>query len=293
MIDLLLTYVNPSDEVWRRQYERWHSLNIDSARFRDWGTFKYWFRSVDAHMPWVRKIHILVSNEEQLPDWLNPDTVNIVTHADIMPKEILPTFNSFTIEMFFDRIDDLSECFVYSNDDTFVTSDVKETDFFEDGLPLVGWSKISPDRKPDMFLNTIKRTYFCLAGKMGAKPQDFYMPIHFMRPIRKSSIVKVNAMLHDEILLCAKFKDRHGPTDISSYAYSYYELFTHGVTKHGMRCKYIDGKNQDALQTLDLSKYRQVCVNDTSWKKEDLEEARVIWLRKLEERYPKKSKYEK
>jgi len=52
-----------------------------------------------------------------------------------MDKDYLPTFSSIPIELNFHKIKDLSEKFVYFNDDTFITAPVKEEDFFKKGLP--------------------------------------------------------------------------------------------------------------------------------------------------------------
>jgi hypothetical protein len=54
-----------------------------------------------------------------------------VKHEDYIPKEYLPTFNANTIELNFHRIKELSEHFVYFNDDTFITNYMNESDFFE------------------------------------------------------------------------------------------------------------------------------------------------------------------
>lgn len=106
-----------------------------SARFRDWGLMRYWFRGVCASMPWVRKIHFVTYGH--VPDWLNTahPKLRVVRHSDFMPPEALPTFNSCAIEMCLDRIPDLAENFIYFNDDMFVLAPLAESDFFEDGLP--------------------------------------------------------------------------------------------------------------------------------------------------------------
>lgn len=89
-------------------------------------------------MPWVRKIHLIVSNIEQVPSYINKDKTHIVLHEDIMPKSILPTFNSSTIEMFISNIEGLSEHFIYANDDMYPIAPMKKSDFFaEDGRPKI------------------------------------------------------------------------------------------------------------------------------------------------------------
>ena len=59
----------------------------------------------------------------------------IVKHEDYIPEEFLPTFQSRTIDMNFHRIKDLSEHFVYFNDDMFLINPTTKEDFFVNGLP--------------------------------------------------------------------------------------------------------------------------------------------------------------
>ena len=53
-----------------------------------------------------------------------------------MPPEVLPTFNSTTIEMFIANIPDLAEHFIYGNDDIYPLRPTLPDDWFtEDELP--------------------------------------------------------------------------------------------------------------------------------------------------------------
>lgn len=45
--------------------------------------------------------------------------IKYINHEDIIPKQYLPTFNSHIIETFIFRIPNLSEYFIYLNDDCF------------------------------------------------------------------------------------------------------------------------------------------------------------------------------
>ena len=60
-IDFVLLWVDDSDPEWRalrNQYAPKKDFLIDEgeARYRDWGTLKYWFRSVEKFAHWVNKI---------------------------------------------------------------------------------------------------------------------------------------------------------------------------------------------------------------------------------------------
>ena len=81
-------------------------------------------------MQFIRTVHLVVSNKEQVPEWLDQSKVHVVLHEDIIPKELLPTFNSTTIEMFLHKIPGLAEHFIYSNDDMMPMNKMDVHDFF-------------------------------------------------------------------------------------------------------------------------------------------------------------------
>lgn len=138
-IDFVVSWVDDSDPLWRAKKARYtgpeeHEGNTE-ARYRDWGTLKYWFRGVEKFAPWVRYVYFIT--DDQKPAWLDVSHPKLkwVKHTDYIPAEYLPTFNSHTIEWNLHRIHGLSEHFVYFNDDVFLINDVKPGDFFAEGLP--------------------------------------------------------------------------------------------------------------------------------------------------------------
>ena len=140
-IDFIVTWVDMDDPVWKEEFHRYsgkidNSVNeLSEARFRDYGFLKYWFRGVEKFAPWVRKVHFVTSGQK--PDWLNTKhpKLNQVSHKDYIPKQYLPVFNSNLIEIYMHKVPDLSEQFVYFNDDFFITNHLSSNQFFEHGLP--------------------------------------------------------------------------------------------------------------------------------------------------------------
>lgn len=137
-IDFVILWVDGSDPEWqaeKRKYSADSHADDSSERYRDWDNLRYWFRGVEKFAPWVRKIHFVTWGH--LPEWLDKDhpKLNIVKHTDFIPEKYLPTFSSHTIELNIHRIKDLSDNFVYFNDDVFITAPVSEGDFFKNGLP--------------------------------------------------------------------------------------------------------------------------------------------------------------
>lgn len=144
-IDIVILWVDGSDPAWLKEKAEYEGTKISDAnavnRFRDWGLMKYWFRSVEAFAPWVRKIHFVTWGH--VPDFLQLDhpKLHIVNHRDYLSHDCLPTFNSNAIEMSIHRIDGLAEHFIYFNDDMFLIRPVKPETFFRNGLPVVDGSE--------------------------------------------------------------------------------------------------------------------------------------------------------
>ncbi|GER74419.1 Stealth CR1 domain-containing protein [Weizmannia acidilactici] len=137
-IDFVITWVDGNDESWNKLKNKYSPKNNTDARvnrYRDLNILQYWFRGVEQFAPWVRKIHFVTCGH--LPNWLNLEhpKLNIVNHSDYIPQEYLPTFSSHPIELNIHRIKNLSNYFVYFNDDTFITKPVKKSDFFHKNLP--------------------------------------------------------------------------------------------------------------------------------------------------------------
>lgn len=138
-IDVVITWVNGNDPVWLKEREHYAKIAREdgnsSFRFRDWDNLNYWFRGIEQFAPWVNKIFFVTYGH--VPKWLDTSNpkLQIVKHADFIPAEYLPTFNSNVIEFYFHRIKGLSERFVYFNDDMFLLNHVEPTRFFKDGLP--------------------------------------------------------------------------------------------------------------------------------------------------------------
>jgi len=138
IIDFVVTWLDSNDPEWRKQYDYYKYAATGEksiARFRDMNIFNYWFRAVEKFAPWVNKVFLVTNGK--FPDWINKNNPKLVLvkHEDYIPKDLLPTFNSCTIELNFHRIKDLSEHFVYFNDDMMVNSPVTPDYYFMNGLP--------------------------------------------------------------------------------------------------------------------------------------------------------------
>lgn len=138
-IDFIITWVDGSDPEWIDEKSK-HEFSVSSHdssnnRYRDWGTLKYWFRSIEKNAPWVHSVYFVTWGH--VPSWLNIHNpkLKIIKHSDYIPQKYLPTFSSRAIDMNFHRIHELSERFVYFNDDMFLLKETSPNDFFLQGLP--------------------------------------------------------------------------------------------------------------------------------------------------------------
>ena len=130
-VDIVYTWVDASvADVPRVAVEESRESRHES-RWISRDELKYSLRSVENYAPWVRRVYI-VTNGQELPAWLDTahPQLTIITHANILDKEFLPTFNSHVIESALHHIDGLSEHFLYMNDDVMLLRPVSAGAFF-------------------------------------------------------------------------------------------------------------------------------------------------------------------
>jgi len=140
-IDVVYAFVDCGNAAWKEKYIMNHEKyfdekinNIDASlmrRFESNDELKYSLRSLAKYTNWVNRIFVVVDNKDQIPKWLNDDKIIIIEHQQIIPNEFLPTFNSQVIELYLHKIPDISEPFVYFNDDMMIGKPLLLTDLVE------------------------------------------------------------------------------------------------------------------------------------------------------------------
>lgn len=291
-MDAVITYVNGLDPVWREEYSR--ALNIPALdkRFRDWGTLRYLLRGIQTYMPFVRNVHLVVSGKSQVPDWAS-DSLNVVTHRDIIPEEFLPTFNSTTIEMFLHRIPGLDEKFIYFNDDMFPVSPCEETDFFRDGKIVIGFSR-------HLFAQGMYKRQCRNSDHMARKALGLGDSLTFMRPQHICSPMLRSAC--DEVF--ERMKGEIYPTlsrvrtmeNLNQYLFLDYLFHQGKAIRERLSGKFFSIATSSAST---IGKYLQnpsrklVCINDVHLKDEDYQSERAILLDAFGKAFPEKSVFER
>lgn len=133
-IDMVFTYCDGTDPKFIEEKKQFlkekDKVNNLPVRFININEITYSVRSVLKFMPWINMIYI-ITNKQIPPVELNPK-VKIIDHTEIIPKKYLPTFNSDVIESFIHNIPELSEIFLYNNDDTMHTRYVDISDILQE-----------------------------------------------------------------------------------------------------------------------------------------------------------------
>lgn len=132
-IDMVFTYCDGTDPKFIEEKNRFlkekDKVNNKPIRFININEITYSVRSVLKFMPWINMIYI-ITNKQTPPVELN-SKIRIIDHTEIIPKKYLPTFNSDVIESFIHNIPELSEIFMYNNDDTMHTRYVDISDILQ------------------------------------------------------------------------------------------------------------------------------------------------------------------
>lgn len=331
-IDIVIPWVNANDPKWRAQKNEYamlegrpELLDDSDSRFRDWDTIRFLFRGIDLYMPWIRKVHFVTWGH--IPEWMDIDAerLNIVNHEDYIPKEYLPVFSANPIELNIHRIPGLSNQFIYFNDDIIAMKSVRPDMFFVNGLPrdyaimnaLVSSHRYSAadialmdievindhfEKKKVIIKNFWK--WFCpIYGK------DLFRSI-LMLPWPKFSAIltkhQCNAFLKREFeelwseeaeLLEITCKHRFRmKRDVNQWLVRYWRLAKGEfvpIKPYGSLYR-IKNDNTDLYEAIKSSKDYFICINDTNTSKiDDFEKCKQELIDVLEQRFPRKSSFEK
>ena len=165
-------YIKPKDVI---QYGYGHKL--DYTYYYDYGTLKYVLRGIDKFIPDVQNIFLLVSDLEQIPDYINQEKIKVVLHKDFIPSEFLPVFSSNIIDSFINRIPGLDEEFIYMHDDMIPISPISYDELFKDGEPCLKFNthndKLSPYNK-----NIYKLSYYTAVNTLHTSNRIILYPEH-------------------------------------------------------------------------------------------------------------------
>lgn len=292
-MDIVITYVNGLDPEWQQEYAKHTNTPIVEKRFRDWGTLKYLFRGIAQNMPFIRKVHLVVSQPSQVPEWLNCDEVDVVLHKDIIPTDLLPTFNCNPIEMHLHNIADLDEEYLYFNDDIFPLKPCQPTDFFRDGRGVLGMSHHL--FAFDMFKQICRNSDSVAREALCIKPSRLFLrPQHVCTPMLKSEVQEVYSAMKDRIL--QSMTTTRSAKNLNQYLYLDYmylkgKIINERLSKKHFSVGVVSAKK--LRQFIESPTHKLTCVNDVQLSEERYTELRQALIDAFERRLPNRSKYEK
>ena len=291
-MDIVITYVNGLDPVWQADYERYTNTPLLEKRFRDWGTLRYLFRGIAENMPFIRKVHLIVSGESQVPEWVNREEVNVVLHKDIIPAEFLPTFNCNPIEMCLHRIEGLDEEYLYFNDDMFPMRPCEPTDFFREGRGVIGMSRHLLAH--DMY-KKICRNSDSLARKALGKRHCclFLRPQHICSPMLRSECERLYAIVEPQIR--ASMTRVRTEDNLNQYLYLDYMYLRGKIIAERISKKHFSLGIASASKLhcfIEQPSHKMTCINDVQLSEERYTELRTTLLSSFDNRFPQKSKFE-
>ena len=264
LIDLVIPFVDNNDELWQRIYREYCDkyklynkiIEIRTDRYQDnIKLVNYQLKLVNKNMPFINKIYLLLMNKGQADGLDLPSNVEIVYHAKFIPQKYLPTFNSTTIEMFLWNIPNLSEKFIYANDDMLPFKPLKPTNFFKDNKVRIEWWKENINEVYNMFRQQCFNSYKHLAYRLHIPTEQhiYLRPAHSMTPMIKSHCKQAYDVIEDLI-------NRHIRAFRTEYQYNQYiyPIFEHFV--YGTCDSKIDFLYTQLQDNIDLD-HDIVCIN--------------------------------
>ena len=268
MTDVVITYVNCDDPVWRASFEgaaqRLSSTyavpNIDGARYRDFGTLPLLVGGIRRFMPFVRNIYIVVSGETQVEDEV--DGVTWVFHRDIIPEALLPTFNSTCIELFLYRIKGLAEQFIYFNDDMFPVGLMAEEDFYVSGKPRLAVKRLDAPRY-NMYSYHMVNGMNLAADIPGTRARDVRLRFgHSATPMLRSTWETLwGAKGYNLTASCSPFRSIK---NINQEVSTFYDYLSGNYAPSSRKCVYATAFQVQTNTYEPIADDCQlICVNDT------------------------------
>lgn len=212
-IDAVITWVDSSDEVWRSKINQYLDKKVNwdnkkaSTRYNSINEIEISIISILKFATFVKNIYVVTDSQKPKGFFeLKKKATDLGVNLELIDHKVLfrgyekylPVFNSQTIETMLFRIPNLSEHFIYFNDDFFLIRETNTNDFFKDSYPLLRgkWKEYDENiwhKKAVNFRKKKRMFSHRYAKEDTAKLLSFdkYFNIHHTPyPLRKSTIQK-------------------------------------------------------------------------------------------------------
>ena len=205
-IDAVITWVDGSEPNYQRKIKEYLTNNNTIKRqYLQANEINLCVASIVKYAPFIRKIFIVTDkqspNLDNVKHIVSKEKIEIVDHEEIFRDniEFLPTFNIRSIDALLFRIKDLSEKFIYFNDDMFLVKKTNPEDWFVgDKAVLTGnWVK-TYNKKPIKIISQKIKSFFNMRPSFNASQSKaaniagfnskYFKSYHCGRPQIKSVI---------------------------------------------------------------------------------------------------------
>lgn len=148
-MDIVYTYLDGEDPSWISHYAYITGRNPNDIRHHDHGELAFAIWLCIQHCSWIRKIHIVYGGDGIKLDTLSKiesylelgsDKVNIISQDQLLSE---PTFSSCMIEGHLHKIPNITDIFLYANDDMFIGKPLDISHFIDvqkTNLPFIDMS---------------------------------------------------------------------------------------------------------------------------------------------------------
>jgi hypothetical protein len=280
-IDMVFSWVEGSDPEFlaRRaaQMSQYVAGEGDDAeaRIRQIDELRYALRSVNMFAPWMRRIFI--ATDSRPPAWLaeHPKITIVRAEEHFSDPNALPTYSSHAVESQLHNIPELSEYFLYSNDDMFFGRPLKASMFFSPGgitrfieaKTRIGLGPNDPTRSGfENAARVNRQLIFERFGQVITRHLE-----HTAVPLRKSVLRQMEQEFPEDFARTQASQFRSS-TDISvtNSFYHYYALMTgRAVQQEKAKVLYVNTTTREGLDLLPVLRkkrgYDFFCLNDSSF----------------------------
>jgi hypothetical protein len=243
-------------------------------------------------MPFIRKVHLVVSSQSQVPEWVDRNEVDVVLQSDIIPAEHLPTFNSNTIELHMFNIKDLDEEFLYFNDDIFPMLPMRAEDFFQEGRGIIGMSRHLLSM--DMFKKICRNSDRAARKALGMRPKCYFLrPQHICAPMFRSECRMAYEAVKEDIL--ATLSRTRRAENITQYLFTDFAYLKGRIINRRQPSKHFSmavASPEKIESYLRAPERALVCINDVQLGDKQYRAMHDMLHRVFEDIFPEKSKFE-
>ena len=274
----------------------WVDGDAHEARFRQVDELRYALRSVHMFAPWVRTIYI--ATDSRPPAWLaDHPRVRLVRSEEFFPDaSVLPVYNSQAVEAQLHHIEELSEHFLYSNDDMFFGRPIGPGLFFSPG-GITKFVEVEGHPERSGFENAARVNRRLLWERFGRITTRHLE--HCAAPLRRSVVAEMEREFPGEFARTASSRFRAADNiSVTNSLYHYYALLTgRAVAQETARTEYVDTTTRSGLQRMDKLLGRRnldmFCLNDGSFPEVPAPERAERMTAFLERYFPIRAPWEK